>query len=465
MASVAPPPDDQQFYDAESDGAAQNYEINFTEKMTNERDLLKHIFRELHDLLTAREQELLDVLDTVGQKIGRAIGERQQQLDKLHQTLAELSVNLKDNQMLSTLHESQKPVLRLINQLGEECDKISKIGVKALVTSLQEEIRQFGKIEYEFEEEPSWVHLDRINSISAVEASELYKNRTSPTWVAKIPTESKFIMKSGLIPTRQLAINRAGNQVALADKSQECIHIFMQDGTYFNCIKPSIGPPQGVVFHSDSLFVTSPSILAQISMDDWVVKSTYQEKNFAFSVLDSWSDNVYACLPDSVAVAIFGSGALDYKGLVSFQVENVNKDRTISDFKVVGGCYYVLFCHSQGWLSEFSLFKKEESPLQVYSGEGIHIRSIASGENLKAPAYFCFDEYNNILVTNIGIFHDEIVILSEDGSLIGSVGKFWLFGLLQPTKSVCNPTGIVCTANGVILVACTFTNYPVLQAY
>ena len=454
------------FYDAESADNLYtiNYEANFASKMAAEREKVKQIFRQLHETLTAREGELVALLEVVGQKIRSAISERQQQLDKLQRTLNELSVSLRDNHMLSTLHETQRPMLRRISELGDQCDKLSMVVISTSVEALQQAIQQFGQIEYEGGAEPNSTHSNKTNSISVEEASVMYKGRSNPVWVSNIPNETSFIMKSGLIPTRQLAINRTSGMVVIADRSQECVHVFTEEGTFVHCVKPGIGPPIGVVFACNHLFVTSSGVLAKISTDEWVVKNTHSENNFTFSVLDSWRDKVYACLPDNTGIAMFCEN-LTYNGVVSLQVENINEDRCLSDFKVVGNSFYVLFCHSKGWLSEFSLFRSDEYPLQEYSSEGRHVRNIVSGDLLKAPAYFCFDDYSNILVTNIGTFHDEIVILSEDGTNIGSVGTFWLFGLFQPTKSVCNPTGIVCNSKGNILVACTFTNYPVLQAY
>ncbi|KAI6653752.1 hypothetical protein LOD99_3256 [Oopsacas minuta] len=455
------------FYDAEpvDNVYTINYEANFGFKMAEEREAVKHIFKELHDILTAREVELLSLLEAVGRKIEGAITERQLQLDKLQKTLNDLSHSLRDNHMLSTLNESQKPVIRMISEIEEQCVKMCKIRISASVESLTQTILEFGKIEHEFDDEHSWVQLDKINSISLTEASNMYKDRNNPVWVSDIPTVTSFIMTSGLIPTRQLAINRTTNMVAIADKTQERVHIFTQDGEHVHCVKPGIGAPIGVVFTCDHLFVTSSGVLAKISTDGWVVKNIHKEENFSFSVLDSWKDNVYACIQDSTSIAIFSGNDLAYNGLVSFHVRNIDENRCFSDFKVVGDSYYVLFCHSNGWLSEFNLFRSDEYPLQEYSKEGVHIRNIVSGGVLKAPAYFCFDDYGNILVTNIGTFQDEIIILSETGAAIGSVGTFWLFGLRQPTKSVCNPSGIVYNSNGKILVACTFTNYPVLQAY
>ena len=455
---------DEDFYDTEpeTDRYTVDFEANFASRLSVEREMLKQVFRELHGSLAAREVELLALLEMTGHKIVSAIAERQQQLDKLQRTINELSVNLRDNYMLSTLHETQRPMLKLISELADECDKLSMVVVSLNVETLQQAIQQFGQIEHELAE-PSCSH--KKNSISLAEASDMYKGRSDPVWVSNIPNETSFIMKSGLIPTRQLAINRTSGMVAIADKSQERVHVFTEEGNYVRCVKPGIGPPIGVVFASNHLFVTSSGVLAKISTDEWVVKNTHNENNFTFSVLDSWRDNVYACLPDSNGIAMYSEEDITYNGLVSLQVESVDKDRCLSDFKVVGNSFYVLFCHCNSWLSEFCLFRSDEYPLQEYSREGTHVRNIVSGDILKAPAYFCFDDYSNILVTTIGTFHDEIIILSEEGANVGSVGTFWLFGLFQPTKSVCNPSGIVFNSKGNILVACTFTNYMVLQAY
>ena len=442
-----------------------DYEANFMSRVDEEKEVVRNVFRHLREVIDARELELLALLEAVGRKIGGVVKERQEQLDKLQKTVNDLSHSLRENHMRDTLSESQRPVLQKISEIGDQCLKMSKIGVSADVETLAQAVRDFGKIEYEYSDESSCLHLEKINSISLTEASEMYKGRDDPVWVSDIPTEYSFIMKSGLIPTRQVAINRVTNSVAIADNTQECVHVFTQDGQYVQCVKPDIGAPIGVVFACGHLFVTSSGVLAKISTDEWVIKNIKREDNFTFSVMDSWNDNVYVCLPENTGIALFSGEDLIHSGVVSLQVESVDQDRCISDFKVVGNSFYILFCHSNGWLSEFSLFRSDEFPLQEYSKEGNHVRNVVCGDVLKAPAYFCFDDHGNILVTNIGTFHDEIVILSEKGTAIGSVGTFWLFGLLKPKKSICNPTGVVYSSNGKILVACTFTNYPVLQAY
>ena len=457
---------EESFYDAEPEPNLYtvDYEANFANKMSVERDKVKLAFRELRESLTAREGELLGLLEMLGQKIGNAIAEKQQQLDKLQRTINDLSISLRDNHMLSTLQETQRPMLRRIGEIRDQCEKLSMVVVNTNMETLQQAIHQFGQIDHGYAAETSNC-LDKENSISREEASDMYKGRSNPKWVSSIPNETSFIMKAGLVTTRQLAINRTSGMVAVADKAQERVHIFTEEGDYVQCVKPDIGPPLGVVFACDHLFVTSPDVLVKISTDEWVVKNTHHEANFSLGVLDSWRDNVYVSLPDDRSIAMFSGGDLTHNKLVSLEVESVNEDRRLGDFKVVGDSFFVLFRQGKSWLSEFNSFSCDEYPLQEYTMDGRQVRSIVSGGILKAPAYFCFDDFGNILVTTLGTFHDEILILSEDGTSIGSVGTFWLLELFQPTKGVCNPSGIVCNSKGNILVACTFTNYPVLQAY
>ena len=380
------------------------------EQVEREKEKTRDTFRQLHNLLTVREEGVLRELDGV-------VVEARQELKEKREVIQELQATEELTEREITKNKLKKLLEKNLRNIEDEIRELSK---PLSVTWVE--------VEWQREQlEQSMVELCRVVKVKKGPfRTEDYSLKLRPVWYHE-GTGSSVIK----IP-RQLAIHTKSGNIFVTDHDANKIRVFDESGHYLYHI-PTPPEPRGICFSDEFIFVaTIGRKLAKIQISNKKFIKSVETENKVYGM--DISNNIYVCEYYNQSVVVFDKN-LNFLKRIPLKSPHITS-HTVStcSIRLYESNMYVMF-HWSAYC------------LQVFSQDGQLIRGVIPRSDIEGSFFFSLDQFRNIIVADTSA--DQIRIFSNSGQLIHIISN----ANLTEDQKLDRPAGISVDKRNNIVIA------------
>ena len=353
--------------------------VELVEQVEREKEKTRDAFKQLHNLLLIKEEELLKELDRVVVNTRQELKEKREVLQELQGAKESTERELTKNKLKGVL---EKNLRNLEDQIREELSKplnVTWVEVEWKREQLEQSIAGVSKV-IKMKERPF--------------RTEDYSLKLRPAWSHE-GTGSSVIENP-----RQLAIHTKSGNIFVADRTTNKIQVFDNTGHYLYHI-PTHPGSIGLCLSDKFIFVTTnESKLAKIQISNKKTAKSVVTENRVWGM--DISSNIYGCEYYNKSVIVFDNN-LNFLKRIPLKSPHFTSDTHTYSIRLNENTIYVMF----DW-SEYSL--------QVFSQDGQLIRGVIRSSNINRSYFFSLDQIGNIIVADY--WEHQIKIFSNSGLLI-----------------------------------------------
>lgn len=388
-------------------GLEQHLE-SLIEHVQLEKERVCDIFKQLHNMLTAKEESLLLELDELFILARHELKEKKQILLELESSKEVLQKELTQNKLQSVL-------VKNLQNLEDTVEEVMDKDISVSWVELEWNRRQF---------EQSVVNVCKVvSSMKKTLRTEDY-SRSSPVW-SRDATETTRIHNP-----KQLTIDTTSENILVADYTGNRVQVFDKSGNHLYAIQT---PPHpiGLAVTNEFIFVSSEHQLLKIQKSNNKTVESVTTNNIRGIDVDM-NSNIYGCECRKIAVIVWDK-KLKLNTTISLITPHIESDTSTYSIKLYQDYMYVMF---------------NASPfhLQIFSMDGQLIRCMIPDSEVNYTTFFAVDQFGNVITTNC--FRHQIKVFSSTGELLNIISNSVL-----SDHSLSYPQGVDIDKNNRIVVA------------
>ena len=371
------------------------------------KEELRVRFEGYFQMLRDKHLELVAQLDEVVHVAETQVAERQEKLNQLRITKADVSQNLQHNELNETLKNVSRELDEKIRRLEATVDRIPSVWL---------------------EWHGGWLEGGMAGLCRLCEGVS-YVNRHNPVWsgVDRGRGQMEIYYPSGL------SIDRENGDIFVCDCVANRIQVFSKEGNYSRTIEPQgMSSPDFITVSLHHLFVSCDNLyiykLDKVSGDILCRVET----DYILYGLSVDTDTLYVGMYRANSISHWSVEDLGSVGITPLNSPHITEDTTLWDMKLAPSLFIVLF-HMCPY------------PVQSFSRDGTLMRSIVSQEQLIGASHFCLDRHMNIIISDTDAHN--IKVLNREGQLVATIGQEGT----EPGQFQ-SPQGIAINREGLIVV-------------
>ncbi|KAI6662002.1 hypothetical protein LOD99_9589 [Oopsacas minuta] len=333
------------------------------------------VLREKHLEVEAQLDEVVCVTDA-------KVVDRQNKLDQLRITKAEVTQNLVYNELNVNLVDVSRELDNEIQGLEAIIDRVSSVWL---------------------EWHDGWLEGGMAALCRVVEGVSCV-NRHKPVWSGIMYGEGSDEILAPLC----LSIDRSNGDIYVCDYLLGRIQVFCNDGSYTRTVKL-----QGISFPSD-IVVTPHQLFVKCLLPDGIYKlekvsgeiMCKVETEYSISCISADVDTLYTGMREVNHIAHHSLEDLSIIKITVLNSPHLTQDTRLRRLRTTPSLFVVLF--------------KCDSLIQSFSRDGNIFQVIASQELLTNPSHICLDRHQNIVVSDMGAHN--IKVISIEGHIVTTIG-------------------------------------------
>ena len=380
-----------------------------TQHVSEEKQLIKDKFHQIHQMVSQRQTQLMAQLDAIPAGISVRIEQRKASLKQLSQERTETETKLQTDK----LNES------LLKQLSDINTEISRI---------QSERIPFPQVSLRCDKDRIQTVLENRCLIQRTVNDYSARARIEPVWhsVKKGEGANELYHPSAICVDPATQLIYVGE-----DCITQRIQVFTSEGKHYSTLRnEELLFCHSLKIHREHIYVCTGmlgmSYLLKLNKSGKTLKGMKTDNEVFGLCIDG--EDLYTCSSKSLTLQTYDLG-LEPNRKILLKARSFGNHTTPRDLFVSKREIFVLF-------SFYSLESYQLDPVQVFQLDGVLLRSLAIGNLIKNALYFCLDASQNILVSDFSAHC--IRILSPDGSLIHSIGRAGR----DQAGELYNPTGL-----------------------
>ena len=372
------------------------------------KEELRVRFEGYFQMLRDKHLELVAQLDEVVHVAETQVAERQEKLNQLRITKADVSQNLQHNELNETLMNVSRELDEKIRRLEATVDRIPSVWL---------------------EWHGGWLEGGMAGLCRLCEGVS-YVDRHNPVWsgVDRGRGRMEISYPSGL------SIDRENGDIFVCDCLANRIQVFSKEGNYSRTIESQgMSSPDFITVSLHHLFVSCdcPHIIYKLDKVSGDILCRV-ETDYILYGLSVDTDTLYVGMCVANSISHWSVEDLGSVGITPLNSPHMTEDTQLWDIRLAPSLFIVLF-HMCPY------------PVQSFSRDGTLMHSIVSQEQLIGASHFCLDRHMNVIISDTDAHN--IKVLNREGQLVTTIGQEGT----EPGQFQ-SPQGIAINREGLIVV-------------
>ena len=380
---------------------------NFTEQIRETRKKIQDSFKQSHEALRVRENNLLSRVEEIETDFSKKTQEMNKLLEALNKSKNFISETLSDNKLTGIRENIHSAINTQIAELRHDIDHAIEFEWDPL---FETDIEQLGSIKLNGESNTS---LTRTFPPQVKPVVPDYKTKHLPTaYSCKKHTDQKA--PGELNCPRSLAIHYKTGNIYIADQDYQRVQVFSWNGDYLFMFSEEMNKPRGICISLNKVIVTQYSghCMNVYELGGKLVKSIGCEGSgegqfkypHGLDVSDR-NNNIYVCDYDNNRVHIFTED-LKFHSMLGIGVLKCPRDVKVPRDRVL-------------------VLDESDPCLFVFSSDHVLTNILITRGNAKqtnSPYCFDIDREYNIIMSDYSNRHC-VYVFSQEGEQIHKFGK------------------------------------------